>query len=54
MKKIYNAPTAEKIKFDYTEQVVASVSPSPSGCKVIYNEFDHGACTDVQSKTYNI
>lgn len=44
MKKKYEAPTAEAVKFEYKDQVVAA--SGGSGCPSKYVHEPAGACTD--------
>ena len=41
MKKTYDAPTVEKINFQYRDQVVAA-----SACKDVWVNTGDGSCTD--------
>lgn len=46
MKKIYETPNAEKISFQYREQVVASNFGGESACEMKWVNIGAGACTD--------
>ena len=54
MKKQYVSPKAEKIKFEYTEAVVASSIICESGLKKVYKDTGKTNCEDTYLYTEQV